>query len=138
MVRDLLINKDPLPPKNAGSNPHNFKTKLCQNHAQGTCTFGERCHFAHGDAELRKPSLPAWFSLSVLKCGGSGDDFCGLTFFAFLLSKKNKEVTFTFLLNREAEKESITWGKSKEASYKRKYCNLSELMMWNEPQRMAT
>ncbi|WOH03237.1 hypothetical protein DCAR_0522633 [Daucus carota subsp. sativus] len=32
----------------------NYKTKLCENLAKGSCTFGERCHFAHGEAELRK------------------------------------------------------------------------------------
>lgn len=38
----------PAPPGN------NYKTKLCDNFAKGTCTFGGRCHFAHGAAELRK------------------------------------------------------------------------------------
>lgn len=32
----------------------NFKTKLCENFTKGTCTFGVRCHFAHGGSELRK------------------------------------------------------------------------------------
>ncbi|KZV53323.1 zinc finger CCCH domain-containing protein 14 [Dorcoceras hygrometricum] len=32
----------------------NFKTKLCDNFSKGSCTFGDRCHFAHGEAELRK------------------------------------------------------------------------------------
>uniref|UniRef100_A0A0D9WAV2 C3H1-type domain-containing protein n=1 Tax=Leersia perrieri TaxID=77586 RepID=A0A0D9WAV2_9ORYZ len=32
----------------------NFKTKLCENFVKGTCTFGERCHFAHGETEQRK------------------------------------------------------------------------------------
>lgn len=32
----------------------NYKTKLCENFTKGSCTFGERCHFAHGPAELRK------------------------------------------------------------------------------------
>ncbi|PRQ44485.1 putative transcription factor C3H family [Rosa chinensis] len=35
----------------------NYRTKLCDNFAKGTCTFGERCHFAHGAAELRKPGV---------------------------------------------------------------------------------
>ncbi|KAJ6778782.1 TRANSCRIPTION FACTOR C3H FAMILY-RELATED [Salix koriyanagi] len=39
---------------NPGSN---YKTKLCDNFAKGSCTFGQRCHFAHGDAELRKSSV---------------------------------------------------------------------------------
>lgn len=35
----------------------NFKTKLCENFAKSSCTFGERCHFAHGAGELRKPGI---------------------------------------------------------------------------------
>lgn len=34
---------------------HNFKTKICDKFVQGTCTFGERCHFAHGASDLREP-----------------------------------------------------------------------------------
>lgn len=43
----------------APSNPirSNMKTKLCENFTKGSCTFGERCHFAHGDAELRKSGV---------------------------------------------------------------------------------
>lgn len=32
-----------------------FKTKLCTKFKLGTCTFNERCHFAHGMEDLRKP-----------------------------------------------------------------------------------
>lgn len=32
----------------------NYKTKLCENFVKGTCTFGERCHFAHGENEQRR------------------------------------------------------------------------------------
>ncbi|KAL6284273.1 hypothetical protein ACE6H2_015202 [Prunus campanulata] len=35
----------------------NYKTKLCDNFTKGTCTFGERCHFAHGTAELQKSGM---------------------------------------------------------------------------------
>ncbi|KAL5566488.1 hypothetical protein UlMin_029652 [Ulmus minor] len=35
----------------------NFKTKLCEKFTQGACTFGERCHFAHGAEELCKPGI---------------------------------------------------------------------------------
>ncbi|KAM1197246.1 hypothetical protein ACFX2I_008868 [Malus domestica] len=41
----------PAPPRS------NYKTKLCDNFTKGTCTFGERCHFAHGAAELRKSGV---------------------------------------------------------------------------------
>ncbi|KAJ0263874.1 Zinc finger CCCH domain-containing protein 36 [Hirschfeldia incana] len=37
--------------------PHpgsNFKTKMCERFSKGSCTFGDRCHFAHGEAELRR------------------------------------------------------------------------------------
>lgn len=62
MVQELIVNVRSTsgpPPRNApmtGSVPaSNFKTKLCENFAKGSCTFGERCHFAHGAEELRKP-----------------------------------------------------------------------------------
>lgn len=35
-------------------NKANFKTKLCENWSKtGNCTYGSRCHFAHGEDELR-------------------------------------------------------------------------------------
>uniref|UniRef100_A0A1D1YAL0 Zinc finger CCCH domain-containing protein 14 n=1 Tax=Anthurium amnicola TaxID=1678845 RepID=A0A1D1YAL0_9ARAE len=61
MVRELIVNissTTPLPVKNAAPAPaasgNNYKTKLCENFTKGSCTFGDRCHFAHGPAELRK------------------------------------------------------------------------------------
>lgn len=68
MVRELISSLGPVsgPAKTPGGggggggghgqgNPRsNFKTKLCDNFTKGSCTFGERCHFAHGAAELRK------------------------------------------------------------------------------------
>ncbi|KAM0052244.1 putative transcription factor C3H family [Helianthus debilis subsp. tardiflorus] len=33
---------------------HKIKTKICENFAKGQCTFGDKCHFAHGESELRR------------------------------------------------------------------------------------
>ncbi|GLT38665.1 hypothetical protein SLA2020_128970 [Shorea laevis] len=41
-------------PRHPGSN---YKTKLCENFVKGNCTFGDRCHFAHGASELRRTGL---------------------------------------------------------------------------------
>ncbi|KAK6937057.1 K Homology domain, type 1 [Dillenia turbinata] len=63
MVRELIVkvNSTAGPPsKNAGAHgppSSNYKTKLCENFAKGSCTFGERCHFAHGTEDLRKPVM---------------------------------------------------------------------------------
>ncbi|XP_058738337.1 zinc finger CCCH domain-containing protein 14-like [Vicia villosa] len=66
MVKDLLMTlKMSAPPKTTqgppgapghhhGNHGSNFKTKLCENFTKGSCTFGERCHFAHGATEMRK------------------------------------------------------------------------------------
>jgi hypothetical protein len=42
-----------VPPRAAS----NYKTKLCENFAKGTCTFGAKCHFAHGADEMRKSGV---------------------------------------------------------------------------------
>ncbi|XP_022966408.1 zinc finger CCCH domain-containing protein 31-like [Cucurbita maxima] len=65
MVRELIITVSMAGPGKApgamGGGPapsgSNYKTKMCDNFAKGSCTFGERCHFAHGAAELRKSGV---------------------------------------------------------------------------------
>ncbi|OVA20863.1 zinc finger protein [Macleaya cordata] len=65
MVRELIVNVGSAtgPIKNHPAAPapapsaNNFKTKLCDNFSKGSCTFGERCHFAHGANDLRKPGI---------------------------------------------------------------------------------
>ncbi|XP_027177869.1 zinc finger CCCH domain-containing protein 14-like [Coffea eugenioides] len=65
MVRELIANVSSAarpPLKNHGgpkgsAAASNFKTKLCENFAKGSCTFGDRCHFAHGEEELRSSGI---------------------------------------------------------------------------------
>lgn len=58
MVRELIVNvgsgSGHSMKSNSSASSNNFKTKLCDNFAKGSCTFGDRCHFAHGAEELRK------------------------------------------------------------------------------------
>nr|AMY26636.1 kh domain containing RNA binding protein- nucleic acid binding, RNA binding, zinc ion binding [Linum usitatissimum] len=64
MVKEVIANIVPVgvgrqavkPSGFSGEKHHpgsNYKTKICDNFTKGTCTFGQRCHFAHGAAELR-------------------------------------------------------------------------------------
>ncbi|CAN1307157.1 Zinc finger CCCH domain-containing protein 14 [Linum perenne] len=44
----------------SGEKPHPgncYKTKMCDNFVKGSCSFGQRCHFAHGAAEMRKTGV---------------------------------------------------------------------------------
>ncbi|RCV15071.1 hypothetical protein SETIT_3G029300v2 [Setaria italica] len=65
MVSDLIASisasmppkAPPAPAGGRGGAPggrSNYKTKLCENFVKGTCTFGDRCHFAHGENEQRR------------------------------------------------------------------------------------
>ncbi|CAK7339211.1 unnamed protein product [Dovyalis caffra] len=65
MVRQLISNvgqaSGPPPmrnqPMHSSGGSNNFKTKICENFNKGACTFGDRCHFAHGAEELRKSGM---------------------------------------------------------------------------------
>ncbi|CAM0946343.1 unnamed protein product [Alopecurus aequalis] len=69
MVRELIVsisgnsNTPPLGKflargSHRGGGPgSNFKTKLCANFTKGSCTFADRCHFAHGENELRNSDV---------------------------------------------------------------------------------
>jgi Zinc finger C-x8-C-x5-C-x3-H type (and similar) len=51
----------------------NYKTTLCNHfHSTGSCLRGENCHFAHGEADLRKKTdpLPENIPLVKFKTGG--------------------------------------------------------------------
>ncbi|KAL4585793.1 hypothetical protein LXL04_010419 [Taraxacum kok-saghyz] len=57
MVSEVLMSLtgggNPAKKGGGGGGGNNFKTKMCENFAKGKCNFGERCHFAHGEMELR-------------------------------------------------------------------------------------
>lgn len=65
-----------LPPQSTGFAPGSakstgplfYKTKLCTKFKLGACTFNERCNFAHGMEDLRKPP-PGWEDMAS---GGTG------------------------------------------------------------------
>ncbi|XP_019057709.1 PREDICTED: zinc finger CCCH domain-containing protein 36-like isoform X2 [Tarenaya hassleriana] len=64
MVRELIVRVSSAAKKPPGGGfegkPHpgsNYKTKICERFSKGNCTFGDRCHFAHGEAELRKSGV---------------------------------------------------------------------------------
>ena len=42
------------PMSRSGFNANAFKTRICEHFASGGCRFGNKCHFAHGDEELRR------------------------------------------------------------------------------------
>jgi hypothetical protein len=54
MVREMLANKNIHPIKPGGAGTHTYKSKLCENFPKGVCTYGARCHFAHGQGELQQ------------------------------------------------------------------------------------
>ena len=35
-----------------------MKTQLCKNFRQGRCSYGSRCHFAHGEHQLQQQVGP--------------------------------------------------------------------------------
>lgn len=64
MVRELILNVGSASGKSmknqamgGSGSANNFRTKLCENFSKGSCTFGDRCHFAHGIEELRKSGM---------------------------------------------------------------------------------
>jgi hypothetical protein len=47
--------KDGVTTRRPAPKPNEFyKVSLCKHFLQGECPFGDGCHFAHGEAELRK------------------------------------------------------------------------------------
>uniref|UniRef100_A0A803R7B2 C3H1-type domain-containing protein n=1 Tax=Cannabis sativa TaxID=3483 RepID=A0A803R7B2_CANSA len=56
-------NRNPVVPPSYpdGASPPAVKTRLCNKFSSGEgCKFGEKCHFAHGEWELGKPTLPSY------------------------------------------------------------------------------
>eukprot|EP00238_Polyblepharides_amylifera_P004925 CAMPEP_0196591774 /NCGR_PEP_ID=MMETSP1081-20130531/70822_1 /TAXON_ID=36882 /ORGANISM="Pyramimonas amylifera, Strain CCMP720" /LENGTH=225 /DNA_ID=CAMNT_0041915255 /DNA_START=410 /DNA_END=1087 /DNA_ORIENTATION=+ len=62
MVQQLLVQfqatPSPMPEMNISKpvrgHPGNVKTKLCANFTAGSCKYSDKCHFAHGEEELRQ------------------------------------------------------------------------------------
>ncbi|KAG8363559.1 hypothetical protein BUALT_Bualt19G0035100 [Buddleja alternifolia] len=61
MVRELMMTisastgrgEKPMGSFGQSAPSNNYKKKMCENFTKGSCTFGERCRFAHSAGELR-------------------------------------------------------------------------------------
>jgi len=51
-VETAAYGRQPQPPSVSGK-PPGWRTVLCRRHAAGTCTFGDRCNFAHSVEQLQ-------------------------------------------------------------------------------------
>ncbi|CAE7749906.1 unnamed protein product [Symbiodinium pilosum] len=51
-----------------------YKTQPCANYAAGHCSFGHKCHFAHGEHELRLPGKEGSASTLISKWNADKDD----------------------------------------------------------------
>lgn len=54
-LSQMQAGKDGVAPRRPAAKPNEFyKISLCKHFIQGDCPFGEGCHFAHGEHELKK------------------------------------------------------------------------------------
>mmetsp|Transcript_16216 Transcript_16216/g.24031 ORF Transcript_16216/g.24031 Transcript_16216/m.24031 type:complete len:643 (-) Transcript_16216:493-2421(-) len=54
-LSQMQAGKDGVAPRRPAPKPNEFyKVSLCKHYLQGECPFGEGCHFAHGEHELKK------------------------------------------------------------------------------------
>lgn len=54
-LSQMQAGKDGITPRRPAPKPNEFyKISLCKHYLQGECPFGDGCHFAHGEHELRK------------------------------------------------------------------------------------
>ena len=54
-LSQMQAGKDGIAPRRPAPKPNEFyKVSLCKHFLQGDCPFGEGCHFAHGDNELKR------------------------------------------------------------------------------------
>ena len=54
-LSQMQAGKDGVAPRRPAPKPNEFyKVSLCKHFLQGDCPFGEGCHFAHGEHELKK------------------------------------------------------------------------------------
>lgn len=54
-LSQMQAGKDGITPRRPAPKPNEFyKISLCKHFMQGECPFGDGCHFAHGEHELRK------------------------------------------------------------------------------------
>jgi hypothetical protein len=58
-LSQMQAGKDGVTVRRPAPKPNEFyKVSLCKHFLSGDCPFGEGCHFAHGEAELRKYPKP--------------------------------------------------------------------------------
>ncbi|MCD9646720.1 hypothetical protein HAX54_036874 [Datura stramonium] len=119
MVRELIqsvtTSATSLMKNTSSSATSNYKTKICENFAKSSCTFGEKCHFAHGAEELRRSGFHQ----------GSRNDFqifaqhhfgvaCTASYgiFGMLTRIESVEIRCLYIACKEGLKESTSIQKS--------------------------